>query len=287
MSWELFVDVLLDALKDSAIVFGFIFALHLLLSFFENKMALFLIKYRRSSVVISSLFGLIPECGTSVLGAELYLKRYISIGALIALFLSCSDEALIAILASGNGEKMLMVLPLLGIKLISGITIGLVVDYIIKDHSYNEEEYHDNEVCEVHHLDNSNLHKHFIHPLIHSLFIFLYVLVINLVLGLIIKSVGEANFASFLSSNKYVTPIYAALVGLIPNCASSLLISELFINNALSFGALVSGLLVNSGLGMMILLKNRKNNKNILFIILICMSASIVIGYITCLISGF
>lgn len=284
---DVILDILLDALKDSAIVFGFVFLLHFLLSFFETQMAKFLIKNRKGSVLISSVFGLIPECGTSVLGAELFVKRYITIGALIALFLSCSDEAVIAILASGNANKMLMVLPLIGIKVVTGALVGLIVDLIIKKKEYNEEEYHDGEVCNVHHLENSKLHKHFLHPLIHSLFIFLYVFVINFVLGIVIALVGKDNFVNFLSSNRYLTPIYASLVGLIPNCASSLLLSELFVDGALSFGALVSGLLVNSGLGMMILIKKRDSARSVLLVIGICLVTAIAIGYIVCAINGF
>lgn len=286
MSWELVLDIFLDALKDSALVFAFVFLIHLLLSFIENKLSNYLIKHQKLAPMFGSLFGIIPQCGTSVMGADLYIKKYISIGTLVAIFLSCSDEAFIAILASGIPSKMIMVLPLIGVKFVLGFIVGLLIDLIHKEELVKEEVIEE-ETCHTHHTHNSGVHKHLIHPLIHALEIFAYVFVINMVLGLIIGAVGEDNFANFIQMNKYLTPLFSSIIGLIPNCASSLLLSELFIEGNLSFGALLAGLLVNSGLGMMVLLRNRKSAKNIWIIILICFLVAVVSGYITCLIIGF
>ena len=288
MTWELFLDILVDSLIDSALVFAFVFAIHVVLSFFENKLANFLVRHRKLGPLFGSLFGLVPQCGTSVMGADLYIKRYISIGTLIAIFLSCSDEAFIAILTSGRPEKMLLVLPLIGVKFVLGFIVGIVADLIFRKQEVRENEHVEEEhECHTHHTENSPVHKHLIHPLIHSLEIFAYVFVINLTLGLIIGSVGQENFANFVQANKYLSPLFASLIGLIPNCASSLLLSELFIEGNLSFGALLGGLLVNAGLGMMVLLKNRRGAKNIWFIILVCFLVAVTAGYVTCLIFGF
>lgn len=286
MSWELVLNIFLDALKDSALVFAFVFLIHLLLSFIENKLSNYLIRHQKLAPMFGSLFGIIPQCGTSVMGADLYIKKYISIGTLVAIFLSCSDEAFIAILASGIPSKMIMVLPLIGVKFVLGFIVGLLIDLIHKEELVKEEVIEE-ETCHTHHTHNSAVHKHLIHPLIHALEIFAYVFVINMVLGLIIGAFGEDNFANFIRMNKYLTPLFSSIIGLIPNCASSLLLSELFIEGNLSFGALLAGLLVNSGLGMMVLLRNRKSAKNIWIIILICFLVAVVSGYITCLIFGF
>ncbi len=286
MSWELVLDIFLDALKDSALVFAFVFLIHLLLSFIENKLSNYLIRHQKLAPMFGSLFGIIPQCGTSVMGADLYIKKYISIGTLVAIFLSCSDEAFIAILASGIPSKMIMVLPLIGVKFVLGFIVGLLIDLFHKEELVKEEVIEE-ETCHTHHTHNSDVHKHLIHPLIHALEIFAYVFVINMVLGLIIGAVGADNFANFIRMNKYLTPLFSSIIGLIPNCASSLLLSELFIEGNLSFGALLAGLLVNSGLGMMVLLRNRKSAKNIWIIILICFLVAVVSGYITCLIFGF
>lgn len=288
MTWELALDIFLDALKDSALVFAFVFLIHVLLSFFENKLANFLAKHRKTGPLLGSLFGLIPQCGTSVMGADLYIKKYISIGTLIAIFLSCSDEAFIAILTSGKPDKMIMVLPLIGLKFAIGFIAGLVVDLIIRKQEIDQtEEIVEESECHSHHTHNSKIHKHLVHPLLHALTIFAYVFVINLILGFIIGFVGKENFSSFIQTNRYLTPLFAPIIGLIPNCASSLLLSELFIEGNLSFGALLGGLLVNAGLGMMVLLRNRKTIKNLLWVVLTCFIVSVAAGYITCLIIGF
>lgn len=285
MSWEIVGEVMLDALKDSALVFAFVFLVHLLLAFFEEELADFLVHRRKTSTVFGSLFGLIPQCGTSVLGADLYIKRYITIGTLVAIFLSCSDEAVIVMLTQWN-DKTIMVLPLLASKFVIGLVIGILVDLILRKQDINND-YHEDHQCHQHHEDNTPLHKYLIHPLIHSLEIFLYVFLINVGLGLIIASVGEDNFTAFLINNRFLAPLFSSIVGLIPNCASSILITELYMSNSLSFGALLAGLLVNSGLGMMILLKNKKTMKDILLVLGICFMTAVASGYVYCLIFGF
>lgn len=282
-----FESIIIDALKDSLLVFAFVFLVHLLLSYFENPLTNFLAKHKRTGPIYGSLFGLIPQCGTSVIGADLYIKKYISLGTLVAIFLSCSDEAFIVMLTSGN-SKLIYLLPLIGVKFIVGFIIGIIIDLVYrKQIQTNPSAKLEKHTCHVHDKENTELHQHLIHPLLHSLEIFAYVFVINLALGLIIGFVGEDSFANFLNVNKYLTPLYSCIIGLIPNCASSILISELFIEGNLSFGALLGGLLVNSGLGMLVLLKNRHQVKNVFVIILICLLVALIVAYSVCLITGF
>lgn len=287
MSAELIEEIIFDALKDSLLIFIFVFLVHLILSYFENDMANFLVKRKKTGPLFGSLFGLIPQCGTSVVGADLYIKKYISLGVLVSIFLSCSDEAFIAILASGS-ERTIMIIPLILTKFCVGFLTGMVVDLIFrkKEEIINSKEI-EHHTCHVHDKENTDLHQHLIHPLLHSLEIFVYVLIINLVIGFIIGFAGEDNFAAFLDTNKYLTPLYSCIIGLIPNCASSLLLSELFINGNLSFGALCGGLLVNSGLGMLVLIKNRRSAKNVFLVLGICLFVALITSYIICLINGF
>ena len=288
MSPDVIYDIVFDALRDSLMVFAFVLLVHILLSFVEHGLSNFLVRHKKTGPIFGSIFGLIPQCGTSVMGADLYIKRYISLGTVIAIFLSCSDEAFIAILTSGEGDKMIMVLPLMGLKLVIGIVIGVVIDLIFrKQQLASTSDVIEEETCHAHHTHNSYEHKHLAHPLIHSLEIFAYVLVINLVLGFVIELLGKDTFSAFLQGNRYLSPLFASIIGLIPNCASSLLLSELFIEGNLSFGALLSGLLVNAGLGMVVLLKNRKTAKNIFLIIGICFLSAVIFGYLTCLVIGF
>lgn len=288
MSQEMIFDIIFDAIRDSALVFAFVLLIHILLSFLENSLSKVLIRKKKAGVVFGSLFGLVPQCGTSIMGADLYIKKCITIGTLTAIFLSCSDEALISILASGKPDKMIMVLPLIGLKFAIGVIIGLLTDLIFRHQDVKEEKpVIEEETCHAHHVHNSSIHKHLVHPLIHSLEIFAYVLVINLALGFIIGFVGEDKFSSFLLTNKYLAPLFASIIGLIPNCASSLLLAELYVQGSLSFGAILSGLLVNAGLGFTVLLRSRKGVKNIIWILLVCFITAVASGYITCLIIGF
>ena len=287
MTWELFLDILLDSLKDSILVFAFVFLFHVILSFIETPVSNFLIKRKKTSPIFGALFGLIPQCGTSVVGAELYIKKYITVGTLIAVFLSCSDEALLVLLGAWN-NKTLMIFPLIGLKLVTGIVFGLLIDFIIRKQKIIEVDHVEEEhECHTHHHENTPAHAHLIHPLIHSLKVFVYIFIINLALGTLIGFIGEDNFSNFMTTNRYLAPLFSAIIGLIPNCASSLLITELFVESHLSFGALFAGLLVNSGLGLMVLLKEKAMIKKTLLIVVTCFVIAVALGYLTCLIVGF
>ena len=288
MTWDIFFDKLLDALKDSVLVFAFVFLFHVILSFIETPVSNFLVKRKKTAPIFGALFGLIPQCGTSVVAAELYIKKLITFGTLIAVFLACSDEALLMLLGAWN-EKTLAIFPLVGLKLAAGILFGFLIDLVIARHQKLEEVDHVDErhECHEHHHENTPIHAHLVHPLIHALKIFIYVFIINLALNLLIAWVGEENFANFMISNRYLAPLFTSIIGLIPNCASSVLITELYLSGTLSFGALFAGLLVNSGLGVMILVKEYKNIKKTLLILGVCFTIAVALGYLTCLVSGF
>lgn len=143
---ELALDIIIDALKDSIIIFFFVFLAHFLIAFVEEKLASYLTKNKQRAPLFGSLFGLIPQCGTSVLGADLYVKKYLTIGTLVAIFLSCSDEAFIVMLTSFN-EKTIMILPLIGLKFIIGFVSGVVIDFIYSKKNEKINEYHEDHKC--------------------------------------------------------------------------------------------------------------------------------------------
>lgn len=287
MTWETFLDIFLDALKDSLLVLAFVFLFHVILSFIEEAISNFLLKRKRTAPLFGAVFGLIPQCGTSVLGADLLAKGYITVGTLAAIFLSCSDEALIVLLSSPN-ERTWTVLPLLGLKLAIGALSGFMIDSILRKKKESDADKveldHD---CHEHHHEKTPIHEHLVHPLLHSLKIFVYVFAINLALGVLIGFVGEEAFLGFLSGSKYLAPLFATIVGLIPNCASSVLLCELYIGGGLSFGALLGGLLVNSGLGILVLFRNKKTFKSAIFLLILCFAIALASSYIACLVSGF
>ncbi len=273
------IDVFLDALLDSLKVLGLSLVLYIILSFFEDKLANLLKKHKSISPIIGASVGLIPQCGISVVAADLYLKEHITMGTLFAVFFACSDEALPILLSTG--EKAIYVIPLLLLKFIFGFIIGYMIDFFIRKRLSEGEIEEIHVGCCHHEIDHqeSPFQEHFIHPLVHSLKIFAYVFIVNLLFGIVIYYIGEDQIIDFLSQSKYVTPLVCALVGLIPNCASSVLISELFILNGIPFGALFTGLCINAGLGLVYLLKNKKNWKDVLWIVFLLFISSILLGY--------
>lgn len=279
--------ILKHALIDSLKVFIFTVLIFIVLSFIDDKLTNLFKKHKKISPVIGASIGLVPQCSFSVVGADLYIKRHISIGCLFAIFFSCSDEAL-PILFS-NIDKAIYIIPLLLLKFIFGFIIGFVLDKIynkkdsILEHESIEIE-HNHALCGHDTHNSTKLNKHFIHPLVHSLKIFLYVLIVNIIFGLVIHLIGEDNMTSFLTQSKFITPLVSAVVGLIPNCSSSVLLTTLFTSNYLPFGAMFTGLCVNAGLGLVYLLKNKKSWKDILVLLSVLLISSISIGYLIILV---
>lgn len=282
-------DIFLDALIDSLKVFGFCLIIYFIFSFFEEKLCKVLDKHTKLGPLFGSLVGVVPQCGVSVVGSDLYIKRHISMGTLVAIFIACSDEAL-PILFS-NFDKWYVGFILIGIKIIYGFIIGFLVDLFYTKSKKNVEthlescDHHDEKVdigCCHHKINDeheSKWHEHLIHPLIHSLKIFLYVFIINILFGLLIYYVGEDNISNFLTTNRYLTPLFSLLIGLIPNCASSVLLSNLYVLGNLPFGALLCGLCVNAGLGLLYLFKEKTILKESFIILGILIVASLIIGY--------
>jgi len=296
--WEILKDALLDAIKDSAITFAVIFVVYIIISFVETKLSALLEKRNKFSPLIGAAVGSIPQCGLVVVATDMYNKHHITMGTLIAVFIACSDEAVPIILS--NFDKALYALPLLAIKLVYGFIIGFVVDVIFskaKEHVHEHVHECDKENDEIHlgccgHTierkdENDAIHAHVLHPLIHSAKILIYIFSVNFILNVIIGYIGEDTLANFIQSSKYLSPLFATFVGLIPNCASSVVLTELYLFNGLSFGACLAGLCINAGLGIMFLFKKKDHLKENLIILGILFASSLLIGYAICLIFGF
>ena len=281
------LHVLEHALIDSLKVFILVFVLYFALSFVENYISKKLSSNNKVSPFFGSLLGLIPQCGISVAASDLYIKRKITVGTLVAVFLACSDEAIFILLAS---EKFLTVFPLLFIKLVVGFISGMMIDSFILRKQKLKKDNEEVVSCahhHEHHHHDSKLKHNFKHTLLHSIEILIYVFIVNFIFGLLIELLGEAKLIIFLQNNKYLAPLFSSIIGVIPNCASSVVLSELYIINGLSFGALLSGLLMNAGLGLVYLFKKKENVKMNINIIVIMFIISLIVGYLTCLINGF
>lgn len=279
--WETLADALLDSLK----IFAFIFIFNVVLSFIRNK------KCNKVTVPLGAALGLLPQCGFSVIAAEKFNKKQISGGTLLAVFLATSDEAIPVLLS--EPIKALTIIPLLALKFIIALTIGFLYDLIFKFQietatgtNLDENKYSECG-CEHHSGEESFIHEHILHPLIHSVKTFAIVLTFNVVISLIIHFVGEETFSAFLKSNAYLSPLFSVLVGLIPNCASSIVISQLFIAGNISFGACLGGLLANAGVGLTIVFTRGADIKSSLKILLALIISGLFFGYLCCFIIGF
>lgn len=279
-----YLKVLLESLLDSLYIFICIFLVYVLLSFIEDKLAKKIEKKAGLSPLLGASIGLIPQCGFSIVCADLYKKKHLSIGCLIAVFIACSDEAIPILLS--NPDSFFSTILIIFIKFIVAIFFGYLIDFIYRSQKLKEKtekiEITHHGCChhEIEHHHESSFKSHIIHPLVHSIKIGLYVFIINLIFSSIIYFIGEETIKSFLNQNIYFTPFLASLIGLIPNCASSVIISELYISSSISLAATISGLICNAGLGIMYLFKDKKMLKSALSICGILVLIANIVGYI-------
>ena len=275
---------LLDSLKVFALVFVLFFVLHYVEKYVNKKLS----SNKKLSPLFGALFGLIPQCGVSVAASDLYLKRKITIGTLIAVFIACSDEATFILLSNG---EILAVLTLLFTKFVMGFIFGSLIDaFINKKQKIKNKDEESVECCHHNHHHTHNKHKILdviLHNFFHALEVFIYVFIVNILFGTLIYYVGIENIRYFVEENRYLSPLFATIIGVIPNCASSIILAELFIEDLISFGSLLAGLIINAGLGIIYLFKNKNNIKKNLLILLTLFIISIVVGYLTCAILGF
>lgn len=303
------LDVLLDSLLDTLKMLPILLVVYLLIEFLEYKRVL---KFEKSkflqgklSPIFGTLFGCVPQCGFSVISTDLYTAGKMSIGALIAVYVATSDEA-VPIMIS-NPTRILDMIVLIGIKIVIGIVAGYAANLFygiifkknpynvqlvtqsknvensvnneqkIEDHTHDENEHHSKGCC--HHDVESKDKLNFVHPILHSLKIACFVLIANIIFGTIVMLIGEEKLTIFLESSKAFQPLVACLIGLIPNCVSSVILTELYLVGGISFGAVVAGLSVNAGLGLLILFKQNKKIKENIFIVLSLIVFSLIFGY--------
>lgn len=276
------MDILLDALLDSLKVFPFLFLMYVLIEFLESRTNITKNKnILRGSLapLLGAATGIVPQCGFSVMAAKLYDKKIIRTGTVLAVFLATSDEALIILLSSGNSAVAVM--PLIAVKFAVAVGVGYLFNALLRRERLSElaegEEVHGTP-CGHDHVEDGKLRRYLLHPLLHSLEIFAYILIVNLAFGFAMHY-AEGAITSFLQGGYWFQPLIAGLVGLIPNCASSVLVTQSYVLGALSFGGMVAGLCANAGLGFVILFKNVREWKRNLALLAILYAVSVAVGY--------
>lgn len=269
-------EIILDTLLDSIKLVPFLFVAFLMIEIiehkFSNKTNKIMEKSGKLGPLLGSSLGIIPQCGFSVVATNLYITRVISLGTLIAIYLSTSDEML-PILLSEQVESF-TIIKILGIKFLVGLIFGYCIDFFLRKKK-REAKLHElcDESCDCeHHLLLATLK--------HTGKIFLFILIANLLLNTIFNYFGEEILSKILLKNTFYSPFITSLIGFIPNCASSVILTELYLNNTLSFGAMISGLLSCSGVACLILWKENKNKIENLKIIGITYSIAVLVGII-------
>ena len=272
------MEIVLDALLDTLKVFPFLFLIYVLIEILEHRTRLTQnrkILQGNLAPLIGAATGIIPQCGFSVMAAKLYDKNFIRTGTILAVFIATSDEAIILLLSDINAAHAVM--PLVFIKLIYAVGVGYLANFVLPKNNLQEVAAHDVDAhfcCSEHEGgmlgEGSDFKTYFITPLLHSLKIAAYLLLVNLVFGYIIEIAGgvEDLASGAIAGGVYVQPLITGLIGLIPNCASSVIITGAYTNGAITFGSMVGGLCSNAGLGLVVLFKNTKSLKrNILLVV--------------------
>lgn len=277
----MFLDALMDTLLDGVKLLPFLFVTYLLMEYIEHKAGKkaesFIKSSGRLGPVVGSLLGVVPQCGFSAAAASFYAGRIITLGTLFAIFLSTSDEML-PILISEQAAPAL-IFQILGIKIVIGMVAGFVVDLLIREKGHKEEELRIEHMCDHEHChcQEGNILKS---ALIHTLQIFGFILLISFVLNLVIGAIGEETIGSFMTAVPGAGILLSGLIGLIPNCASSVVITQLYLEGLLSMGSMMSGLLVGSGVGLLVLFRVNEDLKENLKITAILYGIGIVSGFL-------
>ena len=269
-------DIILDAVVDTLKTLPFLFIAFLVIEFLEHR-AQDKIKdiFTRTGAMgpfIGTILGCIPQCGFSVMSANLYSSGIITLGTLIAVFLATSDEAVI--LLATNLNSNFAVIRLLITKIVISLFFGYIIYFIEKKHHHkHHHHHHSHDLCEHDHCgceENGGVLRP---ALIHTVKVFGFLLLFTLVIDLFVAFIGTDRLSHLLLSESFLQPFLAAIIGFIPNCASSVLLTQLYISGTLSFGSLIAGLCTNAGAGMLILFRNKKKfkeNLKILGLLYIC-----------------
>lgn len=280
---KILLHVFEHTVYDSFKMLPFLFLAYLLIEYIEyrksHSIENILSRTGKLGFVAGALLGCIPQCGFSVLAANFYAGRIITAGTLVAVFVSTSDEAVPVLLA--NPESADIVLKLIFVKIIIALIAGFLTDLFLlrrlkQDKTSLSEQIHE-DIC-----FDCNCEKHGIlyGAFRHTLSVYVFIFVISFILNTAIELIGSERLASLLLTGTVFQPVIATIIGLIPNCASSVLLAELLISGAISFGSAISGLCAGTGVGILVLFKANKYTKENVYILLIVSLTGIISGLI-------
>ena len=271
------VNVIADSFIDSIKLLPFLFVTYLIMEYLEHKagdkMQAAIRGAGKGGPVIGGILGIFPQCGFSAAASNLYAGRIITMGTLMAIFLSTSDEMLPILISENVGAAM--IIKVLAVKVIVAIVVGFVIDCIF---CKGERDMQVGHLCEQHHCHcETGIWKSALH---HTVEIYIYVLLVSLVLNLLIAWIGEDMLGSIILNRPIAGAMIAGLVGLIPNCAASVIVTQLYLGGVLSAGTMIAGLLSGTGVGILVLFRVNDNRKENLKLISLLYVTGVVAGII-------
>lgn len=255
-------DIIVDTLLDTLKLVPFLFLAFLIIELIEHKLnnKQIITKSKKYSKIIGSLFGIIPQCGLSVIATNLYVTRIITLGTLISIYLSTSDEMLPIFISEKVNPSIIF--QILLIKVLFGFLFGTIIDFIVKKKDV-KENYH---ICGEEHC---NCEKNiFISAIKHTTNIIIYILIVTFILNTLITYLDDNMLSNIFLKNTIFSPFISSLIGLIPNCGSSVILTKLYLSNIITLPSLISGLLTGSGSAFIVLFKENHNLKENLGILL-------------------
>ncbi len=273
------IDIILDTLIDSLKLLPFLFIAFLIIELIEHKLNKqtkeLVSKSGKVGPLIGSLLGLFPQCGFSVMATNLYVTRIITLGTLISIYLATSDEMLPIMLS--QKIAFIEIIKLLGIKFICGIIWGFIIDLLLNKKSKKENINY--EICNE---DHCNCHEEGVikSTLIHTFKTLLFIMLVSFLLNILLHFIGEDSLSKLFLKNSIFGPFISSLLGLIPNCGSSIVITELYLNGAISLGSAMAGLLTGSGVALLVLFKENKDIKENIIILSLLYGLGVISGII-------
>lgn len=271
------LEIIMDTLLDSVKLLPFLFLTYLCMELLEHRAGERLLNkiaaVDKAGPLVGAIFGIVPQCGFSAAASSLFAGRVITVGTLIAIYLSTSDEMLPILLSSA--VPVTTILKLLGCKLLIAMISGFFVELCLHRLLHRDEGNMDiHTVCEEEHCHCED--GVFLSACKHTLRIFVYIIIISLILNALIHLVGEDTLAGVFSNQPLLGQMIAALVGLIPNCASSVVITSLYVDGMIGAGMMMAGLLANAGVGLLVLFRlNRNSRQNLMIVCLLYVLAVI------------
>lgn len=273
------LDIIIDTIIDVLKLIPFLFIAFLLIEVLEHKLTNknknIITKSKKIGPVIGAFLGIIPQCGFSVMGTNLYITRIISLGTLFSIYLSTSDEMLPILISEKANIKI--ILQIILIKILFGMFYGVLIDLILRKRKKKQDKTN-YEICDKEHCHCEK--GILLSSIKHTLNIVVFLFITTFIINIVFHYVGEDYLSKVLLKGTILGPFITSLIGLIPNCGASIILTELYLNNAISLSSLIAGLLTGSGTALIVLFKENKNMKENIFIICLLYTLGVISGLI-------